>query len=143
MKNIIETALEAGTFATLVSAIKAAGLVETLSGTGPFTVFAPTEEAFKNLPAGTLEMLLKPENKAKLASVLNYHVVSGKADAAAVAGKKEWKTAEGSNVHITTNDGTKIENAKIVKTNIECKNGFIHVIDAVILPNSFKDKKAA
>lgn len=143
MKNIIETALEAGTFATLVAAVKAAGLVEKLSGTGPFTVFAPTEEAFKNLPAGTLEMLLKPENKAKLTSVLTYHVVSGKANAAAVTDKKEWKTVEGSNVNITKDDGAKIENAKIIKTDIECSNGIIHVIDAVILPASFKDKKAA
>jgi uncharacterized surface protein with fasciclin (FAS1) repeats len=143
MKNIIETAVEAGGFETLVAAIKAADLVATLEGTGPFTVFAPTEDAFKNLPAGTVEMLLKPENKAKLVNVLTYHVVSGKANAAAVTGQKEWKTVEGSNVHISTNDGAKIENANIVKTDIECSNGIIHVIDAVILPPSMINKKAA
>lgn len=143
MKNIVETAVEAGTFGTLVAAVKAAGLVETLSGTGPFTVFAPSEDAFKALPAGTLDMLLKPENKAKLTSVLTYHVVSGKANAAAVTGQKEWKTVEGSPVHITTTDGAKIENAKIVQTDIECSNGMIHVIDAVILPPSMAEKKAA
>jgi uncharacterized surface protein with fasciclin (FAS1) repeats len=143
MKNIVETAVEAGTFGTLVAAVKAAGLVETLSGTGPFTVFAPTEEAFAALPEGTVEMLLKPENKDKLVSVLTYHVVSGKADAAAVTAKTEWKTVEGSNVRISKNDGAKIENAKIIKTDIECSNGIIHVIDAVILPASFSAKKAA
>ena len=143
MKNIVETAVEAGTFGTLVAALKAAGLVETLTGAGPFTVFAPTEEAFKNLPTGTVEMLLKPENKAKLVSVLTYHVVSGKANAAAVTGQKEWKTVEGSAVHINTDGGAKIENANIVKTDIECSNGIIHVIDAVILPPSMTEKKAA
>lgn len=143
MKNIVETAVEAGTFGTLVTAVKASGLVETLTGKGPFTVFAPNENAFKNLPAGTLEMLLKPENKAKLVSVLTYHVVSGKAYAAAVTGQKEWKTVEGSNVHISSENGAKIENAKIVKTDIECSNGIIHVIDAVILPPSMSPKKAA
>jgi uncharacterized surface protein with fasciclin (FAS1) repeats len=138
MHNIVETAVAAGNFTTLVAAVKAAGLVDTLSGTGPFTVFAPTDEAFKALPAGTVETLLKPENKAKLVSVLTYHVVSGKADAAAVTGEKEWKTVEGSKVHISTADGAKVENAKIVKTDIECSNGYIHVIDAVILPPSMK-----
>ena len=143
MKNIVETAIESGSFGTLVAAVKAAGLVEALSGTGPFTVFAPTDEAFKNLPAGTVEMLLKPENKAKLVSVLTYHVVSGKANAAAVTGQKEWKTVEGTNVEISTTDGAKINNANITKTDIECSNGIIHVIDAVILPASMTEKKAA
>jgi uncharacterized surface protein with fasciclin (FAS1) repeats len=138
MHNIVETAVAAGNFTTLVAAVKAAGLADTLSGTGPFTVFAPTDEAFKALPAGTVETLLKPENKAKLVSVLTYHVVSGKADAAAVTGEKEWKTVEGSTAHISTADGPKVENAKIVKTDIECSNGYIHVIDAVILPPSMK-----
>jgi uncharacterized surface protein with fasciclin (FAS1) repeats len=87
MKNIVETAIDAGNFTTLVAAVKAAGLVETLSGTGPFTVFAPTDDAFKALPNGTVESLLKPENKAKLVSILTYHVVGGKADAKAVTGK--------------------------------------------------------
>jgi len=143
MKNIVETAVAAGNFSTLIAAVKAAGLVETISGTGPFTVFAPTDDAFKALPAGTVESLLKPENKAKLVSILTYHVVSGKADAKAVTGKSEWKTVEGSSVHITTTDGAKIENAKIIKTDIECSNGYIHAIDAVIMPASAKDKKAA
>jgi uncharacterized surface protein with fasciclin (FAS1) repeats len=134
MKNIVETALGAGNFTTLVAAVKAAGLVETLSGTGPFTVFAPTDDAFKALPNGTVESLLKPENKAKLVSILTYHVVSGKADAKAVTGKSEWNTVEGSPVNITTDNGAKIENAKIIKTDIECSNGYIHVIDAVIMP---------
>ncbi len=138
MNNIVETASAAGNFTTLVAAVKAAGLVDTLSGPGPFTVFAPTDEAFKALPAGTVEALLKPENKAKLVSVLTYHVVSGKADAAAVTSEKEWKTVEGSKVHISTAAGAKVENAKIVRTDIECSNGYIHVIDAVILPPSMK-----
>ena len=143
MKNIVETAIAAGNFSTLVAAVKAAGLVKTLSGTGPFTVFAPTDDAFKALPAGTVESLLKPENKAKLVSILTYHVVSGKADAKAVTGKSEWKTVEGSSAHITTTDGAKIENAKIIKTDIECSNGYIHAIDAVIMPASAEGKKAA
>ena len=143
MKNIVETAVAAGNFSTLVAAVKAAGLVDTLSGTGPFTVFAPTDDAFKALPAGTVESLLKPENKAKLVSILTYHVVSGKADAKAVTGKSEWKTVEGSSAHITTEGGAKIENAKIIKTDIECSNGYIHAIDAVIMPASATDKKAA
>jgi len=143
MKNIVETAVAAGNFSTLVAAVKAAGLVDTLSGTGPFTVFAPTDDAFKALPAGTVESLLKPENKAKLVSILTYHVVSGKADAKAVTGKSEWKTVEGSSAHITSTDGAKIENAKIIKTDIECSNGYIHAIDAVIMPASAKDQKAA
>ncbi len=143
MKNIVETAVEAGSFGALVAAVQAAGLVETLCGTGPFTVFAPTEEAFKALPAGTLEMLLKPENKDKLVSILTFHVVSGKANAAAVVGQKEWKTVEGSHAHITTENGAMIENAKIIKTDIECSNGIIHVIDAVILPKSASISKAA
>lgn len=143
MKNIVETALEAGSFSTLIAAAKAADLVGTLTSPGPFTVFAPTDEAFKALPAGTVETLLKPENKAKLVSVLTYHVVSGKANAAAVTSQKEWKTVEGSSANIDTSAGAKIENANIVKTDIECSNGIIHVIDAVILPPSMSKKNAA
>lgn len=143
MKNIVETAIEAGSFSTLVAAVKAADLVETLASPGPFTVFAPTDEAFKALPAGTVETLLKPENKAQLVSVLTYHVVSGKANAAAVTAQKQWKTVEGSPVHIDASSGAKIENANIVKTDIECSNGIIHVIDAVILPPSMLQKNAA
>lgn len=143
MKNIVETAIEAGSFSTLVAAVKAADLVETLASPGPFTVFAPTDEAFKALPAGTVETLLKPENKAQLVSVLTYHVVSGKANAAAVTAQKQWKTVEGSPVNIDASSGAKIENANIVKTDIECSNGIIHVIDAVILPPSMLQKNAA
>jgi uncharacterized surface protein with fasciclin (FAS1) repeats len=143
MKNIIETAVAAGTFPTLVAALKAADLVKTLTGPGPFTVFAPSEDAFKKLPEGTVESLLKPENKAKLVSLLTYHVVSGKADAAAVTAKKEWTTVEGSPVSIDASNGAKIQNATITKTDIECTNGYIHVIDAVIMPPSMQDKKAA
>ena len=143
MKNIIETAVAAGTFPTLVAALKAADLVKTLTGPGPFTVFAPSEDAFKKLPEGTVESLLKPENKAKLVSLLTYHVVSGKADAAAVTSKKEWTTVEGSPVTIDATNGAKIQNATITKTDIECTNGYIHVIDAVIMPPSMQDKKAA
>ncbi|MFN7113213.1 MAG: fasciclin domain-containing protein [Alphaproteobacteria bacterium] len=143
MKNIVETAVEAGSFKTLAAAVQAADLVETLTGPGPFTVFAPSDDAFKALPSGTVEMLLKPENKDKLISVLTYHVVSGKANAAAVISQKEWQTVEGSPVHITSTDGAKIENANIVKTDIECSNGIIHVIDAVILPPSMTAAKAA
>ena len=143
MRNIVETAVAAGSFTTLVAAVKAAELVDTLSGTGPFTVFAPSDEAFKHLPAGTLEMLLKPENKAKLQSVLKFHVVSGKANASAALDKKSWKTVEGSEAHITSGENPMIENAKITKTDIECSNGIIHVIDAVILPPKMKQSQAA
>ncbi len=143
MKNIVETAIAAGTFPTLVAALKAADLVTTLSGAGPFTVFAPSEDAFKKLPAGTLESLLKPENKSKLQNLLKYHVVSGKANAAAVSAQSKWKTLEGEDAKITTTNGAMIENAKISKTDIECSNGYIHVIDAVIMPPSMQQKKAA
>ena len=122
------------TFTTLVSAAKAAGLVETLSGEGPFTVFAPTDEAFKKLPAGTVESLLKPENKSKLAAVLKYHVVSGKVMAADVK-PGEVATVQGSKATIKITDGkVTIDGANVVKTDIEGSNGVIHVIDTVILP---------
>jgi uncharacterized surface protein with fasciclin (FAS1) repeats len=143
MKNIVETAIAAGTFPTLVSALKAADLVETLSGTGPFTVFAPSEDAFKKLPAGTLESLLKPESKSKLQALLKFHVISGKENAAAVTAETQWETLEGSDAKISTTSGPMIENAKITKTDIECSNGYIHVIDAVIMPPSMQQKKAA
>jgi uncharacterized surface protein with fasciclin (FAS1) repeats len=141
MKNIVETAIAAGTFPTLVAALKAADLVTTLSGTGPFTVFAPSEEAFKKLPAGTLDSLLKPESK--LQALLKFHVISGKENAAAVTAETQWKTLEGSDAKISTTSGPMIENAKITKTDIECSNGYIHVIDAVIMPPSMQQKKAA
>lgn len=133
-KNIVETAVAAGSFNTLVAAVKAAGLVETLSGAGPFTVFAPTDEAFAKLPAGTLDDLLKPENKEKLAGILTYHVVSGKVMAADVK-TGEVATVNGAKAKLNVSeDGVTIDKAKVVKTDIATSNGVIHVIDAVILP---------
>jgi uncharacterized surface protein with fasciclin (FAS1) repeats len=134
-KDIVDTAVAAGKFKTLAAALKAAGLVETLKGHGPFTVFAPTDEAFAKLPAGTVENLLKPENKDKLTKILTYHVVSGKVTAAAVVKLSKAKTVEGSEVKIRVKDGkVRIDNANVVKTDILTSNGIIHVIDAVILP---------
>ncbi len=137
-KDIVETAVAAGSFNTLAAALKAAGLVETLKGKGPFTVFAPTDEAFKKLPAGTLENLLKPENKAQLAGILTYHVVSGKVMAADVKAGKV-KTVQGSEATIMVmGKSVMIDKANIVKTDIVTSNGVIHVIDAVILPPTKK-----
>ena len=133
--DIVDTAVKAGKFNTLVAAVKAAGLVETLKGEGPFTVFAPTDEAFAKLPKGTLESLLKPENKEKLIAILTYHVVPGKVMAKDVVNLTEAKTVQGSAAKITVNGGTvSIDGANVVKTDIETNNGVIHVIDAVILP---------
>ncbi|MFN5495578.1 MAG: fasciclin domain-containing protein [bacterium] len=133
-KNIVETAVAAGNFKTLVAAVQAAGLAETLSG-GSFTVFAPTDEAFAKLPAGTLEMLLKPENKAKLASILTYHVVPGKVMAADVVKLTNAGTVQGQRVDISAKGGAvTVDGAKVVATDIACSNGVIHVIDSVILP---------
>ncbi len=134
-KDIVDTAVAAGSFKTLAAALGAAGLVETLKGEGPFTVFAPTDEAFGKLPAGTVEDLLKPENKAKLVSILTYHVVPGKVMAADVVKLSEAKTVQGSKVKISVKEGkVKVDNANVVKTDIKASNGVIHVIDAVILP---------
>lgn len=134
-KDIVDTAVGAGSFNTLVAAVKAAGLVETLKGDGPFTVFAPTDEAFKKLPAGTVEMLLKPENKKKLVAVLTYHVVAGKVMASDVVKIKEAKTVQGAMAKVTVKGNTvMIDKAKVLKTDIGCTNGVIHVIDSVILP---------
>ena len=134
-KDIVDTAVGAKSFGTLVAAAKAAGLVKTLKGKGPFTVFAPTDEAFKKLPKGTVESLLKPENKKKLAAILTYHVVAGKVTAADVVKLKKAKTVQGSPVKISVKDDkVMINKAKVVKTDIHCSNGVIHVIDAVILP---------
>lgn len=130
-KDIVDTAVAAGSFKTLVTAVKAAGLVETLKSAGPFTVFAPTDEAFAKLPAGTLEKLLA--NPAELKKVLTYHVVSGKVMAADVKAGKV-KTVEGSSAMLATKGGVTIDKANVVKTDIACANGVIHVIDAVILP---------
>ncbi|RLS66177.1 MAG: fasciclin domain-containing protein [Planctomycetota bacterium] len=135
-KDIVDTAVAAGSFKTLVAAVQAAGLVETLKGKGPFTVFAPTDEAFAKLPAGTVESLLKPENKDKLIAVLTYHVVPGKVLASDVVGLKEAKTVQGGKVKIAViGDKVKIDDATVVKTDIVTSNGVIHVIDSVILPN--------
>jgi uncharacterized surface protein with fasciclin (FAS1) repeats len=134
-KDIVDTAVGAGDFTTLVAAVKAAGLVETLKGAGPFTVFAPTDAAFAKLPKGTLESLLKPENKEKLVGILTYHVVPGKVMAADVVKLSEAKTVQGSPVKITVDGGkVKVDDANVVKTDIGCTNGVIHVIDSVILP---------
>jgi uncharacterized surface protein with fasciclin (FAS1) repeats len=132
-KDIVDTAVEAGSFKTLAAALQAAGLVETLKGTGPFTVFAPTDEAFAKLPAGTVEALL--QDKAKLTRVLTYHVVAGNVMAKDVVKLKSAKTVEGSSVKITVKDGkVMVDNANVVKTDIAATNGVIHVIDSVILP---------
>ncbi len=134
-KDIVDTAVGAGSFKTLAAALKAADLVETLKGKGPFTVFAPTDEAFAKLPAGTVESLLKPENKEKLVAVLTYHVVPGKVLAKDVVKLTGAKTVQGSSVKIAAMDGkVKVDAANVVKTDIEASNGVIHVIDAVILP---------
>ena len=136
--DIVETATSNGSFTTLVAAVKAAGLVDTLKGKGPFTVFAPTDEAFKKLPAGTVENLLKPENKAQLTKVLTYHVVPGKVMASDVTGKKTAaKTVEGSSVAIDASGGAvKVDNATVSTADVSASNGVIHVIDTVIMPKS-------
>jgi uncharacterized surface protein with fasciclin (FAS1) repeats len=135
--DIVQTAVEAGNFKTLVAAVKAAGLVETLQGPGPFTVFAPTDQAFAKLPAGTVENLLKPENKSKLVAVLTYHVVPGKVMSKDVAGKKtSAKSVEGSEINVDATKGVKVDDAKVIKADIEASNGVIHVIDKVIMPPS-------
>ena len=134
-KDIVDAAVAAGSFQTLAKALDAAGLVETLKGEGPFTVFAPTDEAFAKLPAGTLDELLKPENKAKLAAILTYHVVPGKVPASQVVNLKSAKTVNGQSVTITTEgDTVRVNDAEVVKTDILCSNGVIHVIDSVLLP---------
>lgn len=135
-KDIVDTAVAAGSFNTLVAAVKAAGLVDTLKGDGPFTVFAPTDAAFAKLPKETIAELLKPENKATLQSILTYHVVPGKVKAANVVGLKTAKTVQGQQIDITVKDGkVSIDGANVVKTDIETSNGVIHVIDSVIMPN--------
>lgn len=135
MNDIVDTAVSAGSFTTLVAAVKAADLVETLKGSGPFTVFAPTDAAFAKLPAGTIADLLKPENKAKLQGILTYHVVPGKVMAADVVKLKVAKTVQGQELKIDTKDGVKIDGANAVTTDIGCSNGVIHVIDSVVLPH--------
>ncbi len=134
--DIVAVASSAGSFNTLVAAVKAAGLVETLQGTGPFTVFAPTDEAFAKLPQGTVEDLLKPENKEKLVAILTYHVVAGKVMAADVKTMKA-KTVNGQLLDVKVADGAvTVDNAKVVKTDVAASNGVIHVIDTVVLPKA-------
>ena len=135
-KDIVDTAVAAGSFKTLAKALQAAGLIETLKGAGPFTVFAPTDDAFAKLPEGTLETLLKPENKQKLQRILTYHVVPGKVKASDVVKLRSAKAVSGDTIAIAArNGGVTVDNARVVQTDIEASNGVIHVIDAVILPN--------
>ena len=136
-KDIVDTAVGAGSFKTLAAALKAAGLVDALKGAGPFTVFAPTDDAFAKLPAGTVETLLKPENKDQLIAVLTYHVVKGKVPASQVVGLTGATTLNGQRVDIKVSDGkVTVDSANVVKTDIDCSNGIIHVIDSVLLPAS-------
>jgi uncharacterized surface protein with fasciclin (FAS1) repeats len=131
-KDIVDTAVAAGSFNTLVTAVKAAGLVDTLKSTGPFTVFAPTDEAFGKLPKGQLDALLK--DKSALSKVLTYHVVPGKVLAKDVAALSSARTVEGQSIDISTKGGVRVNNANVIKTDIMTSNGVIHVIDSVILP---------
>jgi uncharacterized surface protein with fasciclin (FAS1) repeats len=133
--NIVKTAAKNGEFKTLVTALREAGLVDTLEGKGPFTVFAPTDKAFAKLPKGTLDSLLKPENKAKLAAILKYHVVAGKVLAADAAKLKSAETLDGEPIRISTErKQVMINNAKVTQADIQCTNGVIHVIDTVLMP---------
>jgi len=132
--DIVDTAVGAGSFTTLVAAVQAAGLVDTLKGTGPFTVFAPTDEAFAALPAGTVEGLLKPENKDQLVAILTYHVVPGKVMSTDLTDDMMAKTVEGADVKIDLDGGVKVNDANVVTADIVADNGVIHVIDKVIMP---------
>jgi uncharacterized surface protein with fasciclin (FAS1) repeats len=131
-KDIVDTAVAAGSFKTLAAALQAAGLVETLKGAGPFTVFAPTDEAFARIPKADLDALLK--DKARLTRVLTYHVVSGKVMAADVVKLSYAKTVEGQSVKIDSSDGVKVDGARVIKADVQASNGVIHVIDSVIMP---------
>ena len=138
-KDIVDTAVGAGSFKTLIAAVKAAGLVDTLKGEGPFTVFAPTDEAFAKLPKGTVESLLKPENKKKLTAILTYHVVAGKVKAKKAAKLDSAKTVQGDKLTIKPSGETlRINSAKVVKADVKASNGIIHVIDSVLIPDSGK-----
>jgi len=133
-KDIVETAVEAGQFKTLAAALQAAGLVETLKGAGPFTVFAPTDAAFAALPAGTVEELLKPENKAQLTEILTYHVVPGKVMSGDLKDGMKAATVEGAKVTIDLDNGPMVNDAKVVTPDVPASNGVIHAIDKVIMP---------
>ena len=134
--DLVETAVAAGQFKTLAAALEAAELIDALKGTGPFTVFAPTDEAFAKLPAGTVEALLKPENKEKLKAVLLYHVVPGSvtADQVTKLNGRSVKTLQGSSIKVKTSYGVKVDNAIVTQTDIKASNGVIHVIDTVLMP---------
>jgi len=132
--DIVDTAVNAGSFETLVAAVQAAGLVETLKGEGPFTVFAPTDEAFAALPEGTVDDLLKPENKDKLTSILTYHVVPGKVMSGDLSDGMMAKTVQGSEVMVKTDPAVMVDEASVTQADIEASNGVIHVIDKVIMP---------
>jgi uncharacterized surface protein with fasciclin (FAS1) repeats len=135
--DIVDVAISAGSFETLVAAVKAADLVDVLKGDGPFTVFAPTDDAFAKLPAGTVAELLEPENKEKLVAVLTYHVVPGRVMAKDVVSLKEAKTVQGQSLKVSLREGAAmVDDAKIVKTDIVASNGIIHVIDTVVLPDT-------
>ena len=134
--DIVETAIAAGNFSTLAKALTAAGLIDTLKGNGPFTVFAPTDDAFAKLPQQTLSDLLKPENKEKLTAVLTYHVVAGKVTASQVANISQAITVQGQSLKVDTKDGVKINDAKVIAANVEASNGVIHIIDSVLLPST-------
>lgn len=134
--DIVDTAIGAGQFKTLAAALEAAGLIDALKGAGPFTVFAPTDEAFAKLPAGTVESLLRPENKEKLKSILLYHVVSGSVPASEVLkmNGRSVKTLQGSSIKVQTKHGVRVGNASVVQTDVMASNGVIHVIDTVLIP---------
>ena len=133
--DIVDTAVAAGQFKTLAAALQAAGLVETLKGAGPFTVFAPTDDAFAKLPAGTVEDLLKPENKAKLTAILTYHVVAGKVMSTDIKADMQAKTVNGKELAVKPKDGkVMVANATVIKADVTASNGVIHVIDTVLLP---------
>jgi uncharacterized surface protein with fasciclin (FAS1) repeats len=136
LHDIVDTAVAAGSFKTLVAAVTAADLVATLKGTGPFTVFAPTDAAFAALPAGTVEDLLKPENKAKLAAILTYHVVPGRVTSGDIAGKAmDVTTVQGTTLKVDAMQGVMVDEARVVTADVMASNGVIHVIDKVVMPN--------
>ena len=135
-KDLVDTAVSAGQFNTLVAAVQAAGLADTLKGPGPFTVFAPTDAAFAALPAGTVADLLKPENKAKLAAILTYHVVPGRVTSGDIAGKAmDVTTVQGTTLKVDAMQGVMVDEARVVTADVMASNGVIHVIDKVVMPN--------
>ena len=134
--DIIDTALSAGNFSTLAAALGAAGLIETLKGDGPFTVFAPTDEAFSKIPAATLSELLQPEHKERLVAILTYHVVSGRVTADKVTNLESATSLQGQTLKISTKDGIKVNDARVLTPDVKATNGVIHVIDAVLIPSA-------